>query len=398
MEETTSRFDVIVVGAGPAGLSAARVVAEHGLSVTIIDEFPLPGGRMNGQFHEEPDTGLWVGKEVAAKLVSETTELGVVFRCGQAVHDIVRTATGWSVKLTGENVQGTFLLLATGAAEIPTPLPGWTLPGVMSVGAAQVMTNVHYVKPGKRGIVIGVNVLAMAIASELIASEVELVSIVLPAKSPFTKEAANPAAVFQTLIGLSHMAPSALLRIGGKWAKRLRLSRVATRFLPKRGIKMWGVPLQLRTAALQINGIDKVESVTLADVNRAGELIPGSERDVDVDFVAIAGGLYPMAELASVIGCPFTYIPALGGHIPVHDEQLRTPVDKLYVAGNITGIESAKVAMAQGRLAGASICQDAGLCDEVSAAMQDVVRTRAKSLIQFAPGIAEARESLYHVR
>ena len=79
------------------------------------------------------------------------------------------------------------LLIATGAAETAAPIPGWTLPGVMSIGAAQVMTNVHRVRVGNKGIVVGVNVLSAAIARELQLAGVELHSMALPVTIPSQK-------------------------------------------------------------------------------------------------------------------------------------------------------------------------------------------------------------------
>lgn len=90
-------------------------------------------------------------------------------------------------------------------------------------------------------------------------------------------------------------------------------------------------------------------------------------------------------------GCPFRYAESLGGHIPEHDETIRTPLPGLYVAGNITGIESAKVAMAQGTLAGLAISADAGALpggeDAIAEAARRVRRTRREAIIQFHPGI-----------
>lgn len=392
--------DVAIIGAGPAGLSAAKVAAENGLSVTVIDEFPTPGGRMIGQFHEEPGNGWWIGKQVAAQLIEKNETLGVSFQCGQSVHGLEKTELGWKVLQSGKSVHTKYLLLATGAAEVPAPLPGWTLPGVMSIGAAQVMTNVHYVKPGERGLVIGVNVLAMAITRELAESGVELAGIVLPPTSPFARESAQPLTAFRLLTGLSHLSPTRMLRWGGQLVRRLGLANLAIHFFPRRGLQVWGIPLHLRTAAVSIHGSDKVESVTLVDLKTNGDPIRGTERDVSVDFVAIAGGLYPLAELASVAGCEFVHVPDLGGHIPIHSEDLRTLVQGLYVAGNITGVESAQVAMAQGQLAGSTICNDAGVWgshgkERVLAAIEHVNHVRSSALIQFHPGIIEARRSFY---
>ncbi|ANY69006.1 sarcosine oxidase subunit alpha [Paenibacillus sp. BIHB 4019] len=394
-----SQPDLIIVGAGPAGLSAAVVAAEHGLAVTILDEFPEPGGRMLGQFHEEKGH-WWVGKQVAHHLIEQCCALGVRIRCGVSVHGMWKNDQHWVIRTSDGSITAANVLLATGGAEIPQPSSGWTLPGVMSIGAAQVMANVHFVKPGRRGLIIGVNVLAMAIARELSISGVSIAAIVLPSQSPLSGTDALPKENAEKLLSLSHLAPSAFMRMGGRAAHSLKMAGVVSHFFPRRGIKLWDIPLKLRTAAVAINGKDQVESVTLADVNGRGETIAGSEREEAVDFVALAGGLYPLAELASVAGCPFVYMKELGGHIPLHSEAMQTSMAGLYVAGNITGVESALVAMAQGQLAATSICKEVGLLGEQSdtklaEAKQKVQQVRASALIQFHPGIPKAREQVY---
>lgn len=393
------QFDLLIVGAGPAGLSAAAEVASHGLKVAVLDEFPTPGGRMLGQFHEEKGR-WWIGKQAADQLIAECHALGVDIRCGVSVHGMLRTNHRWVLRTSCGSLSSARVLLATGGAEIPQPTIGWTLPGVMSIGAAQVMTNVHYVKPGHRGLIIGINVLAMAIARELTVSGVSIAGIVLPAPAPFAGNNALPRTNTEKLLRLAHLAPSPILRSGGRIAYALGLAGVVSRFYPRKGLKIWGIPLKLRSAAVSINGMNYVESVTLAELTGNGNIISGSEREEKVDFVALAGGLYPLAELAAVAGCPFVYIEELGGHIPLHNEKMQTTVEGLYVAGNITGIESALVAMAQGRLAGVTICGDAGVLGDrrdlmLNNAIEHVRRVRADALIQFHPGIANAREQLY---
>ena len=394
--------DLIVIGAGPAGLSAAVEAAQQGWRVIVLDEFPQPGGRILGQFHEEPGHGWWIGRHIATQLVDRANTLGVIIRCGTSVHSVQwnEDAGTWIARLPDESLTGRYLLLATGAAEVPTPVPGWTLPGVMSIGAAQVLTNVHYVKPGQRGLIIGVNVLSMAIARELSVSGVSLAGIVLPPSSSFATEAAQPASVLHGMAKLAHLAPTPLLRAGGRLIKSPSSARLAARLLPRSGLKIWDIPLLLRTATVSINGREQVESVTVVDLDGRGGPLAATRRDLAVDFVALAGGLYPLAELAAVLGCPFVYVDELGGHVPVHDEQLRTPIPRLHVAGSITGVESAQVAIAQGALAATSICADAGCFGlegeaRVREAIGRVRAVRAAALIQFHPRITAARERLY---
>jgi len=394
-------YDVIIVGAGPAGLSAAISSREHGLRVLVLDEFPKMGGRLLGQLHQEPSGEWWNGIKETEILKEKAFELETEIRCGVSVYHIEKPDDHYLIHTNKGVFTASNVLIATGAAETAAPIPGWTLPGVMSIGAAQVMTNVHRVRVGEKGIVVGVNVLAAAIAREMQLAGIELHSMALPAKNTVTKEQAHPRRVMEELTRISHLAPSAFLRFGGKFAKGMSFVRnLAVNFYPKSGVKMWGMPIHIRKAITSINGEDKVESVTMCKVKPNGEIIKGSEETVEVDFVCIAGGLYPLAELAAVAGCPTKYVEELGGHVPIHNEQMETPLDGLYVAGNITGIESAKVAREQGTVAGLSIAKrmakkDSPIKRQLKKAMKNVKKTRAEASIQFHPGIEDGRNRLY---
>lgn len=392
-------YDVIIVGAGPAGLSAAIASREWDVHVLVLDEFPKPGGRLLGQLHQEPNGEWWNGIKETRILMDKAEELDIDVRCEISVHHTEKTADGFTVHTNEGTFDAKNLLIATGAAESAAPIPGWTLPGVMSIGAAQVMTNVHRVRVGNKGIVVGVNVLSAAIARELQLADVELHSMALPAINPATKDHGDPGKVMDGLVRIAHLAPSAFLRFGSKFAKAAWVRKLAVKFYPKGGVKMWGMPIHIRKSVVEINGNEEVESVTICDVTPDGTPIKGSEKTVDVDFVCIAGGLYPLAELAAVTGCPFQYIEELGGQVPVHNEQMETPIDGLYVAGNITGIESAKVARAQGTVAGISIAKQkvkdlADIEYRVDEAKQKVKTIRKEASIQFHPGIDEGRSKI----
>lgn len=384
-------YNVVIIGAGPAGLSAAIACRESDLKVLVIDEFPQPGGRLLGQLHQEPDGQWWNGIEETRILVDKATQLNTEIKCGISCHHIEKTDEGFIVHTNEGFFETTNLLIATGAAETAAPIPGWTLPGVMSIGAAQVMTNVHRVRVGNKGIIVGVNVLSAAIARELQLAGIELHSMALPVSNPVTKNHAHPGKVMEGLVSIAHLAPSAFLRFGSKFAKAAWVRNLAVQFYPSGGVKMWGMPIHIRKAVTEINGTEEVESVTICDITPTGEIIPGSEKTIAVDFVCIAGGLYPLAELASVIGCPFQYVEELGGHVPIHSERMETPIEGLFVAGNITGIESAKVARAQGKLAGYSIAQQS---EKVQEAMTEVKMIRSEASIQFHPEITEGRDKI----
>ncbi|CAM4377832.1 sarcosine oxidase subunit alpha [Bacillus manliponensis] len=385
-------MDVIVIGGGPAGLAGAISCAKFGLKVMIVDEFIKPGGRLLGQLHQEPSGEWWNGIKESERLHEEAKDYGVEIRCGVSVYNLETNEKLWYVHTSIGTLETPSVLLATGAAEYPIPLPGWTLPGVMSIGAAQVMTNVHRVKVGDNGVIIGANILAFAILNELQLAGVQVHHIVLPQKNELSKHAGEPKSVMKSLLQVSHLAPSPLLRMGSRLMKNETLRNMGLHFYPKNGFKINGTPLKLRQAALEIIGTDQVEGVRVADIDIHGNQILGTERIYEADFVCIAGGLYPLAELAAVAGCPFRYIPELGGHVPLHSEAMETPLHGLFVAGNITGIESGKIAMMQGTTAGLSIAKSAlthskTVEEQLQQAMRKVHEVRQQTPIQFHPNI-----------
>lgn len=270
----------------------------------------------------------------------------------------------------------------------------------MSVGAAQVMTNVHRVKPGKRGVIVGVNVLSSAIAMELQLAGVQVAAITLPPATLLTEGNSHPLEVMNSLLHVAHMAPSPFVKMGSKFMKNDFMKKLGITFYPKNGVKMWDIPIMLRKAVIEIVGKNQVEGVVLATVNTDGSIVKGSEQRIKADFICIAGGLYPLAELASLAGCPFHYIEQLGGFIPLHNEQMETNLEGLYVAGNITGIEGAKVALAQGEVAALTIAQrlNGGASNhDIKLAIQAVEKTRAIAHIQFHPEILAGRQQMKQI-
>src|SRR5699024_7283229 len=178
----------------------------------------------------------------------------------------------------------------------------------------------------------GVNVLSAAIARELQIAGVNLHSMALPLENIATSKESNPLKVMEGLTRIAHLAPSAFIRFGSKFAQNSFVQKLAVKFFPRNGIKMWGMPIHLRKAIKEINGSEEVESVTMVDIRPDGSQIIGSEQKIPVDFVCIAGGLYPLAELAAAVGVPFYYSESLGGHVPIHNERMETPIDGIYVA------------------------------------------------------------------
>ncbi|RXT06505.1 NAD(P)/FAD-dependent oxidoreductase [Ammoniphilus sp. CFH 90114] len=391
------KTDIIVIGAGPAGLSAAIKASSLGAKVTVIDENPIAGGKLLGQLHEEPKHGWWIGKQIASDMINKALNLGVTVMNQTEVWGVYPQ---WRVQTNkyGE-IQAPYLLLATGAAERAIPIPGWTLPGVMAIGAAQLMTNYYRVKPGSKVLVVGVDVLSLTVAREMKMAGAEVVGIVLSPPTDLSQEKSHPAEMIGYLSRLAHLAPSPLLRFTGSLVFNESMQRLGATLFPKQGMKVWDIPLLLRKAAVEIEGENGVQKVKLAQLTPDGKIINHSYEEIEVDAVCLSGGLYPLAELAATVGCEFTYLPELGGHVPIHSSLLETTKPGVYVAGNITGIEGAKVAMAQGELAGTVIASQLGLLgneseEMIKRAKKHVLQVRDASSIQFLKEIGKGRKKM----
>lgn len=398
------KVDAAVIGGGPAGLSAAIEIASRGGSVVVVDENSTFGGKLLGQLHEEPGVNnWWKGGEIAAKLAEEAIAAGVTLMPQTQVWGL---EAGWNVLIADtcnrtlpfQNIQARAVLLATGAVEKPLAMPGWTLPGVMTVGAAQVLTNVYRVKPGKRVVIAGVDVLSLTIARAMKLAGVEIAGIVLPKESDFSEGRSNPLSVLKELQTMAHLAPNPLLRAGGAFLNHRLGIQLAARFFPHNGVKVWGIPLQLKKALVAIHGDEQVTHAEIASIDSNGQIVPGTTTAVPVDAVCLSGGLTPLGELAATAGCKFVRIDGLNGPVPLHSRTMETTVRDLYVAGNITGVEGAKIAMVQGRVAGTSMCLRLGIGrigeQDVQTAMRKVDEVREKSDIQFHLKIKEARTQL----
>jgi thioredoxin reductase len=330
------KSQVVIVGAGPAGLAASIEAARAGAGVLVIDENGKPGGQLFKQIHKffgsrEHQAGTR-GYTMGRRLLEETSELGVEVLLDAPVYGLFAGENGITVSYTREGrergVEAEKLILASGAAENIMPFPGGTLPGVMGAGCAQTMINVHRVLPGRRIVMVGSGNVGLIVAYQLIQAGARVAALV-------------------------EAAPA----IGGYGVHAAKIRRA-------------GCPIFVSHTIKRILGEREVQAVELVKLDPAFNPLEGAGRILEADTVCLALGLSPLTELAWMAGCKFTYIPVLGGHIPLHDDNMETTVPGVYAAGDITGTEEASTAMEEGRLAGIAAAEALGFLD----------RDRAKSM------------------
>lgn len=343
--------EVLVIGSGPAGLSAANWLGQWQVDTLVVDEYPMAGGRLLGQLYRDGQN-WWVGRQVAAQLLDDIQgKSSVKIEVGTSVTGLEVVEGGFKATLSNRkpDVMAKAVLVATGSAEIPIPLPGWTLPGVMTVGAAQVMANVYQVQPGRRGLIIGFGALAFAVAQELSWAGVDLAGIVLPMGYEYTEWAGSPIDQWRRLQGFLGMAPPWIRAMGWIFRHDTWLSH-AMAWAPTKGIRAVGSRIRPNVAALEILGNSAVEGVRLTRLNAQGRAI-GAPWVEPVDFVGLSGGLRPVSELADGARVAMHRSPGGVYDVPLFGPLGQTSRPGLYVAGNIVGIEGARIAMAQGELA-----------------------------------------------
>ena len=158
--------DVIIIGAGPAGLSASISCARFGLKVLVIDEFMKPGGRLLGQLHQEPTGEWWNGIKESKRLHEEAESLSVHIRCGVSVYNLDRDENNWFVHTNIGTLEAPFVLLATGRGIFYSP--SWLDTSRSDVNWSDSSYDKCSSRASwKKGIIIGANILSFAILSEL---------------------------------------------------------------------------------------------------------------------------------------------------------------------------------------------------------------------------------------
>lgn len=347
------RYDMIIVGAGPAGLSSAIEAAKHGLQVVVYDENAKPGGQLFKQIHKffgsKEHKAKIRGFHIGEELLAEASALGVTVVLNAIVIGIFPEKEV-TVKIENrvEHVKGDTILIATGASENMVTFPGWTLPGVIGAGAAQTMMNLHGTMPGKRVLMLGSGNVGLVVSFQLMQAGCEVVA-------------------------LADAAP----RVGGYGVHAAKVARC-------------GVPFYLSHTIVSAEGTDCVTGVTIGQVDQNWQIIPGTEKHFDVDTICLAVGLSPMSKLCDMAGCEMEDNPAKAGFVPKVNEYGETSVPGIYAAGDVSGIEEASSAMIEGRIAGIAAAARLGYISEETCQKEVAAQEAALDGLRqgmFAPGM-----------
>jgi len=331
-------YDALIIGAGPAGMSAAARLGKAGASVLVIDENPRPGGQYyrvpaETDAHRAPFMAYLARGQ--KKLAAALSLPGVEFRAGTQLFDLTPGFRAGLNQIGGgaSFVTAKTVLVATGAYENVVPFPGWTLPGVMTLGAAQNLFKTQGATPGRTIVMAGSGPFLWLVSDQLQRAGAGVVEVL--EGSPLARSFG---------FGLrSWNAPLMALQGMGFWA-RLFTGKAKFQF-------GWHV--------IAAHGKERLERITVAPITGAG-IDMSRARDIACDTLCLSHTLIPSTDIARLMSVATALDPVSGAAVPQSGPFLETSVPGLFVAGEANGIGGGPVAEAEGALAGIGMAQSLG--------------------------------------
>ncbi|AIO19700.1 Hydrogen cyanide synthase subunit HcnB [Candidatus Izimaplasma bacterium HR1] len=318
-------YDLVIIGGGPAGLSAAKIAAEAGVKSLIIERDFKVGGQLVKQTHmffgSEKQYAKTRGINIAKILIND------VLRFEELVDVMTNTTV---VGLYNDNVitilhdekyskiQAKAIIIATGASEKFLSFENNDLPGIYGAGAVQTLMNVNGVLPGESVVMVGSGNIGLIVSYQLMQAGVKVKAVL-------------------------EAAPT----IGGYKVHASKLKRL-------------GVDILTSTSIKRAIGKDTLEKVITTKLDKNWNPIKGTENEIETDVLCISVGLSPLSSLLSMIDTEMKYVPYLGGLVPVIDCNHETSTENIFVAGDVCGVEEASSAIVEGYLTGLIVSERLG--------------------------------------
>ncbi|MDX9691406.1 MAG: NAD(P)/FAD-dependent oxidoreductase [Acholeplasmataceae bacterium] len=308
--------ELIIIGGGPSGLCAAKMAAEAGIDVLLIERSPKLGGQLIKQTHKffgsKAQYAKMRGFDIAKKLINDLEGLPhVEIKTDTTVvglySDYVVT-TLYQDEYT--RYQAKSIIVATGASEKFLAFENNDLPGIYGAGAIQTLMNLYGVLPGQEVVMVGSGNIGLIVSYQLMQAGVKVKAIIEASRT-----------------------------IGGYKVHASKMRRL-------------GVPILTATTVKKAIGKDHIESVELVKLDQNWQEIPNTNEIMTLDALCISVGLSPMHQLLSMIGAKTKFVTELGGFVPVIDHHHQTTVKNVFSCGDAVGIEEASSAMMEGYLTG----------------------------------------------
>jgi len=319
------KIELVIIGGGPAGLSAAKMAAESGVKSLIVERDFKVGGQLVKQTHmffgSEKQYAKTRGIDIAKILVKDVleypdlieimTETTVVGLYQDKVVTLLQNEKYIKIKTDA-------IIIATGASEKVLAFENNDLPGIYGAGAVQTLMNVHGVLPGQKVVMVGSGNIGLIVSYQLLQAGVNVLCVLEAAKT-----------------------------IGGYKVHASKLKRL-------------GVDIKTSYSVKKAIGKDYLEKVMISKLNDQWEFIEGTEEELTIDSLCISVGLTPLSSLLRMIGVEMKYVSYLGGLVPLIDKNHETSIKNVFVAGDVCGVEEASSAIVEGYLTGLVASKELG--------------------------------------
>ncbi len=356
----SKQYDVVIVGAGVAGLKAASVLAKYDLKIAIIDENPSLGGQYLRTLPENFKDRLLKFKTAVKK-----EGLKLIEGLKNSNVEIIKNSTvigvyeGDKILFDKEGRSDLIyykkLIISTGVREKYFPFLGWDLPGVFSLGAVQVFLKSNGVLPAEEIVLAGTGPFLYAVAYEILKAGGKVKGIYELKKFKdqivFSKGLLNfPAKLVEAFVYLEEILSN-------------------------------NVPIKYGWGVLKAEGDDSVERVFVGKMGQDGRVIEKSVKSIETELLAIGFGFVPNLEIARSAGINIVYNEALGGWVVETDDKLITSNENIYASGEITGVGGAEKSQIEGELSALVLLDSLNLLDNSGKSkIQKLVKKRKKAI------------------
>lgn len=327
-----NKSQIAIIGAGPAGLAAATEAISYGLSVTLFDDNPMPGGQYLKQL---PDSFQRSSKHpIFDQDISRHYSLLKVI--GNPKLNYLKNTSVWGLfsdrqiaySYNGKtgSIKADSIIVASGAFDRPVPFPGWTLPGVLTAGGVQNLIKSQRIAPGGQVLVAGNGPLILLVARNLHRAGAKVLGVAEASRNRMTA---------RTLLGL-FSAPGLLAKGLGIYAD-LRKARIQ---------------VMKETTVLEVKIANSQNTIELGRINQSGKIDRTRLRSIKADSLVVGFGMLSSSEATKLAGCKHYYKISEGGWIPYRSADFETSIPGIFAVGDCAGIKGADIAFIEGRIAG----------------------------------------------
>lgn len=373
--------ELLIVGAGPAGMAAAETAAALGIAVTVVDEQAERGG----QFLRQPPSGFRLANWLPGKTYQPAKTL---LARSQLLHEVewLQQATVAGIfpracdhtserrfravidtEVGSRQISARSVLITSGCYDLPVIFPGWNTPGVMAAGGIQAFIKSQQFVPGERILLAGSHPLQLVIADQVVQAGGKVAAVLF---------AQSQSRALQLL-----RQPMTIWRQAGKFSQLIgTMAR----------LRKAGVPVEFGRTMVKANGGSELRSVTVAPLDKQGKLLQEAATDIACDRLGVCFGFLTSSELARQMEADCVWNARWGGWLACHDEWMASSIPGLYVAGEITGVAGSDVAMQEGKLAALGCAVELGkLISETALQSARPLRKQLFQLRDFAELLSE---------